>query len=534
MDFKAKYNRQSFLNFFQNEFLPEDLVRVDEKIDFKPDRLRSAMKIAEVPSLDLTILEIEHESENDPRVSLSRETFRLLANYGKQRALVLFISKTSANYRLSLVTIDLKLEGAKVTKEYSNPKRFSFFLGPDAKTHTPEAYLAKRVTDFEDLKKRFSIEVVNKEFYSKIAELFTTLAGGKRGTGKNVLDAGKGLLKFVAPDETVRKNFAVRLIGRLIFCWFLKKKKPEKGQPLLPEELLSSQAIEQTKNYYHKSLEPLFFEVLNTPVEGRKEKYKSGAWTQIPFLNGGLFTPHEDDYYKLTFMGESEYINTLDVPDKWLKELLSIFETYNFTIDENTPVDIELAIEPEMLGRIFENLLAEINPETGETARKATGSYYTPRPIVEYMVDESLKQYLLQILLKNSPPDSGGAPEGGGGKIMNLPEFKTFRKELRNNLTPAEAKLWSMLQGKKLEGRKFRRQHSVDKYVLDFYCPEEKLAVELDGHGHFTKSGAEYDKERDLFISTFGIKVLRFENKLVWDNPEGLLEEIKNNFGWSK
>ncbi len=78
-----------------------------------------------------------------------------------------------------------------------------------------------------------------------------------------------------------------------------------------------------------------------------------------------------------------------------MKELLAIFETYNFTIDENTPVDVELSIEPEMLGRIFENLLAEINPETGETARKATGSYYTPRPIVEYMVDESLKQYLL-------------------------------------------------------------------------------------------------------------------------------------------
>jgi hypothetical protein len=83
------------------------------------------------------------------------------------------------------------------------------------------------------------------------------------------------------------------------------------------------------------------------------------------------------------------------VPDNWLKELFDIFEIYNFTIDENTPVDVELSIEPEMLGRIFENLLAEINPETGNTARKSTGSYYTPRSIVEYMVDESLKQYLL-------------------------------------------------------------------------------------------------------------------------------------------
>ncbi len=102
------------------------------------------------------------------------------------------------------------------------------------------------------------------------------------------------------------------------------------------------------------------------------------------------------DYYNIDqLLGVSKYINTLKVPDTWLIDLFEIFETYNFTIDENTSVDIELSIEPEMLGRIFENLLAEINPETGETARKSTGSYYTPRPIVDFMVNESLKQYLL-------------------------------------------------------------------------------------------------------------------------------------------
>ena len=103
-----------------------------------------------------------------------------------------------------------------------------------------------------------------------------------------------------------------------------------------------------------------------------------------------------NDYYNIDqLLGVSKYINTLKVPDTWLIDLFEIFETYNFTIDENTSVDIELSIEPEMLGRIFENLLAEINPETGETARKSTGSYYTPRPIVDFMVNESLKQYLL-------------------------------------------------------------------------------------------------------------------------------------------
>ena len=88
-------------------------------------------------------------------------------------------------------------------------------------------------------------------------------------------------------------------------------------------------------------------------------------------------------------------INVLKIPDKWFTDFFTVLEQYNFTIDENSTVDADVSVDPEMLGRIFENLLAEVNPETGETARKATGSYYTPRTIVDYMVEQSLKQYLL-------------------------------------------------------------------------------------------------------------------------------------------
>ncbi len=136
---------------------------------------------------------------------------------------------------------------------------------------------------------------------------------------------------------------------------------------------------------------------------------------------------------------------------------------------------------------------------------------------------------------KSSPPKLGGVSEGRGGqKINNLPHLKTFRKKLRNNLTPAEAALWKMLQKKQLEGRKFRRQHSVANYILDFYCPSEKLAIELDGQGHFEVTQAEYDYERDLFLQNTGIKVLRFENILVFDYPEAVLNAIKKEFGWCK
>ena len=401
MDFQSKYNHRAYVNFFRNQFLPEDFEDTSERIDinFQSQYIKQAVKIGHVPSLDLSLYEVRHGLENDPRVGLSKDSFRLLAQYGQKRALVLFTSANSDNYRLSLVTIDLTWDkGSKVKKEYSNPKRFSFFLGPDTKVHTVQEYLIKpgRVKDFEGLQNRFSIEVVNKEFYTQIALLFTKLTGGKRKIGSKTFDEGRGILELPGTsDETIKKEFTVRLIGRLVFCWFLKKKISANKVCLIPEELLSANSVKASRGYYHNVLEPLFFEVLNTPVKERNKKFQGKPWSQIPFLNGGLFTPHEHDFYEPAFTGISKHINTLKAPDDWLKDLLEIFETYNFTIDENTPVDIELSIEPEMLGRIFENLLAEINPETGETARKATGSYYTPRPIVEYMVDESLKQYLL-------------------------------------------------------------------------------------------------------------------------------------------
>ncbi len=134
-----------------------------------------------------------------------------------------------------------------------------------------------------------------------------------------------------------------------------------------------------------------------------------------------------------------------------------------------------------------------------------------------------------------SPPESGGvsALGGRGGQINNLPHLKTFRKELRNNLTPAEAFLWNLLKNKQLEGRKFRRQHSVGNYILDFYCPEEKQPIELDGEGHFEASQADYDYDRDLFLNEYDIKVLRFENKDVFENTENVLQAIKDEFGWA-
>ena len=118
--------------------------------------------------------------------------------------------------------------------------------------------------------------------------------------------------------------------------------------------------------------------------------------------------------------------------------------------------------------------------------------------------------------------------------LNNLRELKTFRRKLRTNLTPAEAKLWTMLKGSQLQGRKFRRQHSFGGYILDFYCSSEKLGIELDGEVHVSERAAQYDYERKLFMEYFGIKILRFENARVFDSPRWLIERIESNFGWSR
>ena len=364
-----------------------------------------AYEDAEKKSLDVLTVQLKSSSKVERARSLQRNLIGkyLKANL-KDSALVAFYSKDNPDWRLSFVKMDYRLDEMGVKVEIGTPpKRYSFLVGKTEPSHTAQKQLLPLLDDrktptLDEIEKSFSIEKVTKEFYTEIAKKFTELVGGERKIGSKKIVAAVQL-KYPKPSDTLRKEFAVRLIGRLMFCWFLKKKKSEGGVPLIPKVLLSSDAIMQYPDYYHSLLEPLFFQVLNTPIEKRNKNVKHRFWNDVPFLNGGLFEPHLYDYYEVYYevyyeSGLSKYINTLKVLDSWFLDLFKIFEIYNFTIDESTSIDIDISVDPEMLGRIFENLLAEINPETGETARKSTGSYYTPRPIVEYMVDESLKQYL--------------------------------------------------------------------------------------------------------------------------------------------
>jgi len=113
--------------------------------------------------------------------------------------------------------------------------------------------------------------------------------------------------------------------------------------------------------------------------------------------------------------------------------------------------------------------------------------------------------------------------------IHNLTSSNDQRRELRGNLTPAEAFLGKHLKSSQLDGKKFRRQHSIGPYIVDFFCPECRLAVELDGAGHMTEIGADLDTERSEFLKRFNVTVIRSENKWVFENVEAVLEEIRSN-----
>lgn len=115
-------------------------------------------------------------------------------------------------------------------------------------------------------------------------------------------------------------------------------------------------------------------------------------------------------------------------------------------------------------------------------------------------------------------------------QLHTIKEFTGFRKELRSNLTPAEAFLWKHLKAKRFEGKRFTRQHSIGSFIADFYCASENLIIELDGEVHNTANAMTYDERRTKYLEEIGFTVIRFENKMVFDNLQSVFMEIKENF----
>jgi len=278
MNLQDTYSRENFLTFTRG-FLPGFTVDVRPATATGLQVTESVTYLGESRDLDLSVFELTHASTRDARVKLAMDGFRVMKANSVFRALIVYRSEKSDDWRLSLMTATLSPnEKGKVTQTFSNPRRFSFFLGPNAKVNTPHRFLIKQdaVRDFEDLQKRFSLEVVNKEFYKGISESFTKLVGGTLGAGKNRKTYDPTLqLPSNHSKNQASMEFGVRLIGRIIFCWFLHEKKGQNDIPLMPRELLSSKAVTQDFGYYHSILEPIFFEILNKERRAREEKWTS-------------------------------------------------------------------------------------------------------------------------------------------------------------------------------------------------------------------------------------------------------------------
>ena len=261
------------------------------------------------------------------------------------------------------------------------------------------------------------IEELNQRFYQDLYKWF------ERAVNEARFPTGEA--RTLHPEEHV-----IRLITRLLFVWFIKEKRLITDALFIEEQikpLLMDYDQDAGDSYYRTVLQNLFFATLNTEIDKRgfsqvknathrdfsRYRYKKemrdpdallALFRQTPFINGGLFDCLDSeeatryggwriDCFSDVHCHKLSLLNRLFFDDDGL---IPLFNRYKFTVEENTPVEQEVALDPELLGKVFENLLAAYNPETRDTARKQTGSYYTPRAVVDYMVDEALVAALAQ------------------------------------------------------------------------------------------------------------------------------------------
>lgn len=264
---------------------------------------------------------------------------------------------------------------------------------------------------YSEILEALSISSLNKAFYTEIFAHFAHFV--------------ESITLPNTSDEQTKRDFVLRLFSRILFCKFLEKKS------------IVDSAIWDThlsQNYYHEVLEPLFFTTLNTPRESRNYGFLSeqiiSLLHAIPYLNGGLFSPQDNDFFDL--QNPNVHINSLHISNDLFSELFATLNRYHFTIDEADESAVEVALDPELLGQIFESLLSQLFTDNKlekldkNTLRKATGSYYTPREIVRYMVRSAILLHLqtklkgkvdsqfLESLVFGNIPTPKSPPQGRG------------------------------------------------------------------------------------------------------------------------
>lgn len=399
-----------------------------ERLDQYEDNLFNTIyKLGELrlkDNIDVGVYAISVSQELTERTSKKKQFElgkKILKDY-PDAGFFVFYDKNS-NFRFSFIYSIY----TGIKRNFSSYKRYTYYV-PHGKVYRTfkKAIIDAKFDTLENIISAFSTYPLTKNFYTEIQNWYAWA------------------LKYAQFPGGLAEENLIRLLTRLIFVWFLKEKN------LIPEEIFDTQFLStiirdlnKSSNYYNAVLQNLFFATLNKNPKDRKfanqgdflhQRSEFGVkslfryqdkilipqeefikiFEKVPFINGGLFECLDEDSNYIDgftrnpqkrailpdflFFGDEkkESLSNFYSSKKLepVRGLINILKDYNFTADENSPIDIEVSLDPELLGHIFENLLACYNRETSTTARKVTGSYYTPKEIVDFMVEESLIEYL--------------------------------------------------------------------------------------------------------------------------------------------
>lgn len=386
--FQSSFNLAQWYGFLQHFFNATELKSTPERIiDNTSDE---GYYLGNIDTTDSYRIGLFHYNIRQGSVANKRVGLRNLVKsfinptWGEfDAALVVFDS--GDHWRLSFIC-DIKGEA-------TSPKRYTYVFGSDDLLYrTPIErfnFLKKKGVSFENLKTAFSVEALSDEFFDKYREQYADFI--QYITGKRFVKAGNKweekvlgepnatLMQAFDHNEKKIRDYVKKMMGRITFLHFLQRKGWMCGDLNYMQNMFENSLYKN--DYLDSVLEPLFFGILNTKPAEREalfadygwDKSLLAEWKDIPYLNGGLFERDEEDEPESRF------------PAEYFKRLFKFFSEYNFTIDENDPNDAEVGVDPEMLGKIFENLLED---------NKDKGAFYTPKEIVRYMCQESLIAYL--------------------------------------------------------------------------------------------------------------------------------------------
>ena len=447
--FQVRYDQDSWLIELRRLFPGIELFSRSQVIDNK--ETEEFLYLGNVTTEDgnrLGIYEIKVNANTQlarNRVQLRQMVAQEISANALGGALAVYYGDNNEKWRFSYIAIEHRiLKTGKVESVETPVKRFTYVLGEGAKIRTAVDRFAELspIPSSKDLQKAFAVETLNKEFYIKLDSWY------QRAKQEVVFPNDEHLDELYHTATSL-----IRLLTRLLFVWFIKEKKLVNPDLFKNEELHQLIYWDKPSSYYKAILQNLFFATLNREITDRSFRTSSRGnnylvtnvyryqsffrdadknniishFSKTPFLNGGLFEclDREADEEEITQFEQDSHIrnerkairmdgfsdrkdNAVNIPNSLFFNndktgLIDLLGQYQFTVEESAPLDIEVALDPELMGLIFENLLADYNPETSENARKNSGSFYTPREIVSYMVDESLMAYLATEV----PPEDG-------------------------------------------------------------------------------------------------------------------------------